>query len=99
MTTFTKLKKNFRLIVIQKLIIASFLISVLSTFLAISLKRTTEYLEGIFFLKATNNTIYFFLFPIIGLLIIHFLRQYLFRNKYCRKKWIISNPIIGKRKK
>ncbi|MES2411481.1 MAG: chloride channel protein [Bacteroidota bacterium] len=81
MTTFAKIKKNFRLIVIQKLILASFLISILSAFLAISLKRTTEYLEGIFFLKATINIVYIFIFPIIGLLIIHFLRQYLFKKK------------------
>ncbi|MEO5776505.1 MAG: chloride channel protein [Flavobacterium sp.] len=81
MTSFTKIKKNFTLIVLQKLIIVSFLISILSAFLAISLKRTTEYLEGVFFLKAANNTIYMFVFPIVGLLIIHFLREYLFKKK------------------
>ncbi|QBZ98362.1 chloride channel protein [Flavobacterium sangjuense] len=81
MTSYTKIKKKIRLIITRKLIIASLLISVLSSFLAISLKHTTEYLESIFFLKAANNTIYMFVFPIIGLLIIHFLRQYLFKKK------------------
>lgn len=81
MTSFTTIRKNFRYIIIKKLIIASILISVLSSFLALSLKRSTEYLEGSFFLKATNQPIYMFVFPVIGLLIIHFLRQYLFKKK------------------
>ena len=81
MTSYTKIKKNFSLIVTRKLIIASLLISLISAFLAISLKHSTEYLENTFFLKATNNSIYMFVFPIIGLFIIHFLRQYIFRKK------------------
>lgn len=79
--SFTNIRKNFRYIFIQKLIVASILIAVLSSFLAISLKHTTEYLEEIFRLKSENHPLYIFLFPIIGLLIIHFLRQYLFKKK------------------
>jgi CIC family chloride channel protein len=79
--SFTQIKKYFGLILIQKLIVASLLISVLSSFLAVSLKHSTEYLESIFFLKATNNAIFMFLFPVIGLFIIHFLRRYLFKKK------------------
>ncbi|HNP32939.1 MAG TPA: chloride channel protein [Flavobacterium sp.] len=81
MSSFAQIKKYFGYIRIQKLIIASILISILSSFLAISLKHTTEYLESVFFLKAANQTIYMFVFPVIGLLIIHFLRQYLFKKK------------------
>ncbi|MCF6132023.1 chloride channel protein [Flavobacterium wongokense] len=81
MTSFTKIKKYFSLILIRKLIIAAALISVLSSFLAITLKHSTEYLESIFLLKATENRILMFVFPIIGLLIIHFLRYYLFKKK------------------
>lgn len=80
MTSFTEIRKHFNLILIQKLIVVSFLISILSSFLAISLKHTTEYLESIFLLKAAN-TFYMFVFPVIGLFIIHFLRQYLFKKK------------------
>jgi CIC family chloride channel protein len=81
MASFTKIKKNFSIILFRKLIVASFLISVLSSFLAISLKHSTEYLEGIFLLKATDSKIFMFAFPVIGLFIIHFLRQYLFKKK------------------
>lgn len=81
MTSFTNIRKNFRYIFIKKLIIASILISALSSFLAISLKHTTEYLESNFFLKAISHPAYMFVFPIVGLLIIHFLRKYLFKGK------------------
>jgi CIC family chloride channel protein len=79
--SFTHLRKNFRYIFIHKLFIASLLIAVLSSFLAISLKHTTEYLEGIFLLKAENQKLFIFVFPIIGLFIIYFLRRYLFKGK------------------
>ncbi len=79
--SFSKIKKRFTLILLQKLTVASILIAVLSSVLAISLKHITEHLEHIFFLKATNYNIYFFVFPLVGLLMIHFLRQYLFKKK------------------
>lgn len=79
--TFTKIRKNFRYIVAGKLIIATILIAILSSFLAISLKHTTEYLEHIFSLKTQNQPFYIFIFPLIGLFIIHFLRQYMFKKK------------------
>ncbi len=79
--TFTKIRKNFRYIVVEKLIIATILIAILSSFLAISLKHTTEYLEHIFSLKTQNQPFYVFIFPLLGFLIIHFLRQYMFKKK------------------
>lgn len=78
---FTKIRKSFSLILVRKLIVASFLISILSSFLAISLKHSTEYLEDIFFSKTESQSFYVFVFPIIGLLMIHFLRQFLFKKK------------------
>lgn len=81
MTSFTTIKKNFNFILIRKLAVASILISVLSSFLAISLKHTTEYLEEIFFLKTESQHFYIFIFPLIGFFIIYLLRQYLFKKK------------------
>lgn len=81
MTAFSKDKKNFNSILIGKLIIASVLISVLSSFLAISLKHSTEYFENAFFLKAESNIIYLLILPTFGLAVIYFLRQYLFKKK------------------
>ncbi|MGV1012027.1 MAG: chloride channel protein [Flavobacterium sp.] len=66
---------------LKKVIIASLLIGFLASFLAISLKRITEHFEAILFLKANLNKVYFFLFPLIGLTVIYYLRYYLFKNK------------------
>jgi CIC family chloride channel protein len=81
MTNTTRIKKNLAFIKLQKLIIASLLTGFLSAFLAISLKRMTEYYETIFLLKANNNFIYFIIFPFLGLSVIYFLRYYLFNKK------------------
>lgn len=81
MTSFTKIRKNFRYILVQKLIIASALIAFLSSFLAITLKHSTEYLEELFFLRTESQPLYIFIFPMTGLLVIHFLRQNLFKKK------------------
>ena len=79
--SFTKIRQNFRYIVSKKLIIASIVIASLSSFLALLLKHTTEYLERILFLKSESQPLYIFIFPIMGLLMIHFLRRYLFKKK------------------
>jgi len=76
----TTIKKN-RLIVLRKLIIASLLIGFIAAFLAVSLKRITEYYEVVFFQKAETNLLYLLFFPIIGLSVIYLLRIYLFKNK------------------
>lgn len=81
MTSFTKIRNHFSLILIRKLIAASILISILSSFLAISLKHSTEYLESIFLQKTESSKFYIVVFPVIGLVMIHFLRNYLFRKK------------------
>lgn len=75
------IKKNHQLIKLQKLIIVSVLIGFLSAFLGITLKKTTEYYEEIFFHQANTNPIFFVIFPVFGLSIIYFLRLYMFRKK------------------
>ncbi|MEO8234905.1 MAG: chloride channel protein [Flavobacterium sp.] len=81
MSRFIKIKKTYQFIVFQKLVLVSVLIGFLSSFLAISLKKITEYYESIFLLRAFHFHFYYFLFPLIGLTIIYFLRKYLFKNK------------------
>jgi len=76
-----KIKKNHQFIVFRKLVIVSTLIGFLSAFLGISLKRITEYYEEIFLREVTLNPIYYLIFPVFGLSVIYFLRQYLFKKK------------------
>ena len=81
MKSYSEIRKYFQFIFLEKLIIVCLLIAILSSALALTLKHTTEYLESIFFLKISNHKAYIFIFPVIGLLIIHFLRRYLFKRK------------------
>ena len=76
-----KIKKNHQFIVFQKLVIVSVLIGFLSAFLGISLKKITEYYEEIFFHEVSVNPIFYIIFPVFGLSVIYFLRQYLFKKK------------------
>lgn len=75
------IKKNYHLIKFRKLVIVSVLIGFLSALLGITLKRATEYYEEIFVHHASVNSILFLVFPIFGLSIIYFLREYLFKKK------------------
>ena len=75
------IKKKYRLIKFQKLVIVSILIGFLSAFLGIFLKRITEYYEEILFHHATINPLLFVFFPVFGLSVIYFLREYLFKKK------------------
>ncbi len=74
-----KIKPQFK--EFQKLLLVSVLIGFLSSFLAISLKKITEHYEDVFFLKAIEFNFLYFLFPLLGLTIIYFLRKYMFKNK------------------
>ncbi|HEU4790175.1 MAG TPA: chloride channel protein [Flavobacterium sp.] len=76
-----QIKKNHQLIKFRKLVIVSILIGFLSAFLGLSLKKITEYYEEIFFHQVTINPLFYILFPVFGLSVIYFLRQYLFRKK------------------
>ena len=75
------LRNKYHINVILKLISVSALISILASFMAITLRKITEYYETIFSLRAAGFISFYFLFPLIGLTIIYFLRKYLFRNK------------------
>ena len=81
MNKFSDIKKNYTFITIQKLVIVSLVIGLLSAFLAISVKRITEYYQKIFFHQAENHSFYYIVFPFVGLSLIYFLRLYLFNKK------------------
>jgi len=76
-----QIKKNHQFIKFRKLVIVSILIGFLSAFLGISLKKITEYYEEIFFHEVSVNPIFYIIFPVFGLSVIYFLRQYLFKKK------------------
>jgi chloride channel protein, CIC family len=81
MKTTAQIKKNYKFIKFQKLVVVSIIIGFLSAFLGIILKKLTEYYEGIFLREVALNPIYLIIFPIFGLSVIYFLRQYLFKKK------------------
>ncbi len=81
MNNSSQIKKNYRFIIVQKLVIVSILIGFLSAFLGVILKNTTEYYEEIFFHKTVINPILLVVFPVFGLSIIYFLREYVFKKK------------------
>lgn len=81
MNNTAQIKKNYHFIKIQKLVLVSILIGFLSAFLGIILKNTTEYYEEIFFHQSIVHPIFFVIFPVFGLSIIYFLREYLFKKK------------------
>jgi CIC family chloride channel protein len=76
-----QIKKNHQFIKFRKLVIVSILIGFLSAFLGISLKKITEYYEEIFFHQVSVHPIFYIIFPVFGLSVIYFLRQYLFKKK------------------
>jgi len=76
-----QIKKNHQFIKFRKLVIVSILIGFLSAFLGISLKKITEYYEEIFFHEVSLNPVFYIIFPVFGLSVIYFLRQYLFKKK------------------
>ncbi|POY39561.1 chloride channel protein [Flavobacterium alvei] len=81
MNNIAQIKRNYQLIKFRKLVIVSILIGFLSAFLGVVLKKITEHYEEIFFSKANINPIFFIVFPVFGLSIIYFLREYLFKKK------------------
>jgi CIC family chloride channel protein len=81
MNTTARIKKNMQLIKLRKLIIVSVLISFLSAFLGITLKKLTEHYEEIFSSQASLHPVFIFIFPVFGLSVIYFLRHYMFNKK------------------
>lgn len=81
MNSISEIKKNHGYIIFQKLVVVSILIGFLASFLAISLKKITDYYETIFFFKSSNSPWLLIIFPIFSLSVIYFLRIYLFKRK------------------
>lgn len=77
----SQIKKVYSLLVVKRIAVASLLIGILSSFLALALKKITEHYEALFLIKAHNFTILYFIFPAFGLTLIYFLRHFLFKNK------------------
>jgi CIC family chloride channel protein len=71
-------RNNIELI---KLVVASVLIGILSAFFGDTLKILTENYETRLFALVQSNRLYIILFPLTGLSIIHYCRQYLFSRK------------------
>lgn len=65
----------------RRLIIASVIIGFLCALLSDSLKKITEHYEASFFRSAQQHWFLYLVFPLLGLLLIHLLRHYLFRRK------------------
>ena len=78
---YSKIRKNITFIKFEKLVVVSVLIGFLSAFLAVSLKTITEHYETILLAKTVQSKVFIFIFPIFGLSVIYFLRQYLFKKK------------------
>lgn len=65
----------------NKIITVSIIIGILCALLSNSLKKLTEYYEEVMLHNVNKHYIYIFIFPIVGLSLIYFLRQYLFKKK------------------
>ena len=85
-----QIKKNHQFIKFRKLVIVSILIGFLSAFLGISLKKITEYYEEIFFHEVSVHPLFYIIFPVFGLSVIYFLRQYLFKKKENKGKLTVA---------
>jgi len=79
----SKSKLRFKLLCIKwsKLLGIALLIGIFASLIAISLKLTTEHYEELLFERTKENRILLFVFPLFGLGLIYFLRQYAFRKK------------------
>ncbi|MEO5909442.1 MAG: chloride channel protein [Pelobium sp.] len=75
------MRKTVFLVNYTKLIFASLIVSILSVFLAKTLKTATAYYEDLIFSKVSELPFLFLILPSIGITIIYFLRKYLFKGK------------------
>lgn len=65
-----------------KLAVASLLVATLCCLLAFSLKHITEYAQHFLFNEVNNrSTLFFIIFPSVGITAIYFLRKYAFHNR------------------
>lgn len=91
------MKRTSRFHFITLLLIASAIIGFLSTLLALILKNITEVYESVFFEKAKEYPILFFVLPFVALSVIHWLRQKVFMKKENKGITEIFETVCDKR--
>lgn len=75
------MRKTVFIVNYTKLIFASLIVSILSAFLAKTLKTATAYYEDLIFSKVSQLPFLFIILPSIGITLIYFLRKYFFKGK------------------
>src|SRR6187401_647489 len=91
-------KTNFYWIKWSKIIICSALIGFIASVFALILKHITENFEHLLFSKTEQRPLLIFLFPLIGLSIIYFLRLHLFENQKNKGISEVFESIYSKKK-
>ena len=74
-------KKNFLWVKWSRVVYCAALVGITVGLITLMFKNLVEEYEHLLYNKATNFKLFFFIFPVIGLMIIHFLRMYVFNKK------------------
>lgn len=74
-------KKNFLWVKWSRVVYCAALVGIIVGLITLMFKNLVEQYEHLLYNKAQNFKLFFFIFPVIGLIIIHFLRMYVFNKK------------------
>ena len=74
-------KKNIVWVKWSRIVYCAALVGIIVGLITLMFKNLVEEYEHLLFNKAHNFKLFFFIFPLIGLVIIHFLRTYVFNKK------------------
>lgn len=74
-------KKNFLWVKWSRVVYCAALVGITVGLITLMFKNLVEEYEHLLYNKAINFKLFFFIFPVIGLMIIHFLRMYVFNKK------------------
>src|SRR5690606_37207712 len=74
-------KKNFLWVKWSRVVYCAALVGIIVGLITLMFKNLVEQYEHLLYNKAQNFKLFFFIFPVIGLMIIHFLRMYVFNKK------------------
>lgn len=74
-------KRNLLWVKWSRIVYCASLVGIVVGLITLMFKNLVEQYEHLLFNKAENFKLFFFIFPVIGLLIIHFLRMYVFNKK------------------
>lgn len=77
----SSLRQRYHFTQYHKLAVVSIVVGFLAALLAVSLKRMTEYYQELLYIRTEHNSLYFLVFPVVGLSLIYILRTYLFKKK------------------